>query len=215
MDNNDGKSRKEDVMKIINQSWHWLQKPELPLEVIETAGRACYKSEDQRGSRSAEKFVAMLVKRGHHSVLEHVSASVKFITNRGVLAELTRHRLASFSVESTRYVDYDKEMTFIQPVWCESMTEEVCMSFAKMCAEAEGAYRWLRAKGWRPEQAREVLPNALKTGIVMTCNMREWMHVFKLRTSKAAHPQIRALMRDCLQGFQKEIPVLFDGLGTP
>ena len=202
-------------MKIVNQSWHWLQKPELPLEIIEMAGRTCYQSANKITPESAEKFVRMISERGHESVIEHVSASVKFITNRGVTHELVRHRLCSFSQESTRYVDYGRDVTFIRPVWCKKMTEANCVAFGQMCAEAESAYQWLRTQGWRPEQAREVLPNSLRTEIVMTCNIREWMHIFKLRTSKAAHPQIRALMRDCLKGFQQEIPVLFDGLGTP
>jgi thymidylate synthase (FAD) len=200
-------------MKIIEQSWQWAQKPELPLEIIEEAGRTCYKSEDKITDGSAKKFVKMILKSGHESVIEHVSASVHFITNRGVTHELVRHRLCAFSQESTRYVDYQNEMLFIKPVWWDNSTEDQQINFIASCSAAEIGYNDLRELGWRPEQAREVLPNALKTEIIMTCNLREFRHIFKLRTSKAAHPQIRALMLDCLVGFQAVIPVLFDDIG--
>ena len=202
-------------MKIIDQSWEWVQKPALPLQILETAGRTCYKSEDKITQHSAEKFVKMVLKRGHESVIEHVSASVRFITNRGVTHELVRHRLCAFSQESTRYVDYQKEMEFIRPVWIKDGYNEQGIAFntfLKALRINELYYQDLRALGWRPEQAREVLPNALKTEIVVTANLREWCHIFKLRTSKAAHPQIRALMIPCLEAFKKEIPILFDDI---
>ena len=103
-------------MKIIEQSWEWVQKPELPLELIEGAGRTCYKSEEKITEGSAKKFVKRILKSGHESVIEHVSASVRFITNRGLTHELVRHRLCAFSQESTRYVRYDGNMEFIKPV---------------------------------------------------------------------------------------------------
>lgn len=206
-------------MKIIEQSWEWVQKPEIPLEIIELAGRTCYKSEDKITSDSAKKFVEMILKRGHHSVIEHVSASVKFITNRGVTHELVRHRLAAYSQESTRYVNYSGEIEFIRPIWFPTAklilksVIEAEDEWKGAMEDAEISYNRLIKFGWRPEQAREVLPNSLKTEIVMTANLREWRHVFRLRTSKAVHPQIRALMKSCLKGFQKEIPILFDDIG--
>lgn len=195
-------------MKIIEQKCEWVQKPDLSLETIELAGRTCYKSEDKITEDSAKKFVKNILKRGHESVIEHVSASVRFITNRGVTHELVRHRLCAFSQESTRYVDYQKEMEFIKPVWKDN--SEAYSLWERFIIEAENNYNILRKLGWRPEQAREVLPNSLKTEIVTTANLREWRHIFKLRTSKAAHPQIRFLMKECLKMFQDEIPVLFD-----
>lgn len=197
-------------MRLIEQRWEWMAKPALPLGLIERAGRTCYKSEGKITDDSARKFVETILKRGHESVIEHVSATVKFITNRGVTHELVRHRLAAYSQESTRYVDYQDEMEFIRPVWLAAGGE--MDTFMAMCSSAEDAYRHLRSIGWRPEQAREVLPNALKTEIVMTANLREWRHVFKHRTSKAAHPQMRALMLDCLLGFRRAVPVLFEGV---
>ena len=197
-------------MKIIDQSWAWVQKPVLPLEIIEAAGRTCYKSEDNITPASAVRFVKTILKNGHESVIEHAGASVRFITNRGVTHELVRHRLCAFSQESTRYVRYDGNMEFIQPV--ANTRADSYLVFKQSCEAAERAYQNLLSLGWRPEQAREVLPNALKTEIVVTTNLREWRHIFKLRTSKKAHPQIRALMLSCLKGFQTDIPVLFDDI---
>jgi thymidylate synthase (FAD) len=207
-------------MKIINQSWSWIQKPTLPLEIIEKAGRTCYKSEDKITNESSKKFVQMILKRGHESVIEHISASVKFITNRGVTHELVRHRLCAFSQESTRYVNYGGEdIEFIKPIWAPDVNHPGFGPFdpieiwEEAMLDTEISYNRLLKNGWRPEQAREVLPNSLKTEIVVTANLREWRHIMKLRTSKAAHPQIRALMIDCLEnGFKKEFPVLFEDI---
>jgi thymidylate synthase (FAD) len=215
-------------MKIIDQSWHWMQNPNqiynphplpacnpniTPLQLIELAGRTCYKSEDKITDDSAAKFVAMLLRRGHESVIEHVSASVKFITNRGVTHELVRHRLASFSQMSTRYVRYDGDMEFIRPVWWGDWSADERIYWITSLEYAEHSYKGLLEFGSRPEQAREVLPNSLATEIIMTANLREWRHVFKLRCSPKAHQQTRELMRDCLQGFKDEIPVVFDDIG--
>ena len=211
-------------MKIIEQFWIWADKPINPLKKIEIYGRTCYKSEDKITDESAEKFVEMIIKNGHHSVLEHVSASVRFITNRGVTHELVRHRLCAFSQESTRYVNYGgKEMEFILPVWwggtslykSESPFSDRNMAqqlWLNSIAGAEKDYNHLISLGWNPGQAREVLPNSLKTEIVLTANLREWRHIFKLRTSKAAHPQMRALMIDCLTGFKEEMPAIFNDI---
>jgi thymidylate synthase (FAD) len=198
-------------MEIINQSWSWVQKPVLPLHVIEAAGRTCYKSEEKITESSSEAFAKMILSRGHDSVIEHVSASVRFITNRGVTHELVRHRLCAFSQESTRYVNYGgKDIQFIQPVWEDAVSKQSVSDWTFAMKESERRYNDLLAEGWRPEQARDVLPNALKTEIVVTANLREWRHIFRLRTSKAAHPQMRTLMLSCLLGFQSEIPVLFN-----
>jgi thymidylate synthase (FAD) len=212
-------------MKLIEQYCEWVQLPILPLQIIERAGRTCYKSEDKITSDSSEKFVKMINKRGHESVIEHVSASMKFVTNRGVTHELVRHRLCAFSQESTRYVNYGgDDIIFIKPVWSDApigvyksstsrINSPADYRFISACIESEAAYKSLLAKNWRPEQAREVLPNALKTEIVVTANMRQWKHIFKLRTAKAAHPQIRELMLEALEMFRNEITVLFDNIG--
>lgn len=205
-------------MQVIEQSWSWVKRPENALDIIEIAGRTCYKSEAATTALSNSYFAARLLSRGHLSVIEHATASVRFITNRGVTHELVRHRLASFSQESTRYVNYGGgEMVFIMPVWAPcpddlADTHDPIITWQESMMQAEQSYKALLDEGWRPEQAREVLPNSLKTEIVVTANLREWMHIFKLRCSKAAHPQIRALMIDCLQGFRKEVPVIFDNI---
>ena len=201
-------------MKIIQQSWGWVQKPIHPLEIIERAGRTCYKSENRITEGSAAKFVKMILDLGHESVIEHVNASICFITNRGVTHELVRHRLASYSHESTRYVRYNNELEIIKPVWWDDpkYTEAQKQNWLQAVEYAEQVYLKALELGDKPEQAREVLPHALKTEIVMTANLREWRQVFKARCSNKAHPQIRALMLDCLQGFAKEIPVVFDDL---
>jgi len=197
-------------MKIIDQSWEWVQKSADPLQIIEAAGRTCYKSEDKITAGSAEKFVRMVRDRGHESVIEHAVASVRFTTNRGVTHELVRHRLCSFSQESTRYVRYKGNMEFIKPVWWEAWSTAQQDIWRRQMAAAEKAYGELLQSGAQPQQAREVLPNSLKTEIVVTANLREWRAIFRARTTKAAHPQIRELMIDCLKGFQTAMPAVFD-----
>lgn len=199
-------------MEIIEQCWEWVLKPVDALMTIEKAGRTCYKSESNIGEGTAEVFARKILDLGHESVIEHISASVRFVTNRGVTHELVRHRLCSYSQESTRFVSYSGKMQFIRPVWWKDWSDEERSSWAKALAASEEGYIKLLELGSKPEQAREVLPNSLKTEIVVTANLREWRHMFQLRCSTKAHPQIRHLMIDCLQGFQKEIPVLFDGL---
>lgn len=198
-------------MKIIEQSWQWLYKPDNVLQFLERCGRTAYKSENRITEGSAIKFVKMLMDSKHESVIEHVSASVLFITNRAITHELIRHRLSSYTQESTRYVKYNNDnMEFIKPVWWDTSTESQKRTWVMAMDEAEQSYNVLMNEGWKAEQARDVLPNALKTEIVVTTNLREWRHIFKLRTDKSAHPQIRELMTSCLTGFRQEIPVIFD-----
>ena len=222
-------------MKIIEQSWHFEEDVDgiAILRKIEAAGRTCYKSEDKATDDSAIKFVSGVIKAGHHSVIEHHNVTVKIITDRGVTHEIVRHRIASYSQESTRYCNYshDKfgnEITVILPVWFTGFTEgsltrtDVDQDGLKRhaqyalwkstCEQIEKAYFELLKAGQSPQEARAVLPNSLKTELVMTANLREWRHFFKLRASLRAHPQIRFLAMDMLKGFQEKIPVIFDNL---
>ena len=165
------------------------------LKQIEQCGRVCYKSEDNIAAGTAEKFVANIIKRGHEAVLEHFSFSVKFTCDRGVSHEIVRHRVASYCQESTRYCNYsnDKfgsEITVIKPLYLEPGTLGYHAWFMA-CQTAEGAYFDLLDWGCSPQEARAVLPNSLKTEIIMTANLREYRHFFKLRCAKAAHPQMR------------------------
>lgn len=199
-------------MKIVKPSATIMSVSVYPLLLIEDAGRTCYKSEDKITPGSAPLFVAALLKRGHESVIEHASATVRFVCDRGVSHEIVRHRLASYSQESTRYCDYGGEVTFVVPPWCIE-GEQYYKMWKEAMESAEQYYKYMRSFGWKPEQARSVLPNSLKTEIVMTANFRQWRHFFKLRTSVAAHPQMRELVLPLLEEMRRVIPVIFDELG--
>lgn len=186
------------------------------LKQIEQCGRVCYKSEDNIAAGTAEKFVANIIKRGHEAVLEHFSLSVKFTCDRGVSHEIVRHRVASYCQESTRYCNYsnDKfgsEITVIKPLYLEPGTLGWDAWFMA-CQTAEGAYFDLLDWGCSPQEARAVLPNSLKTEIIMTANLREYRHFFKLRCAKAAHPQMREVANMLLEMCKEQIPVVFDDI---
>lgn len=150
------------------------------------------------------------------SVIEHCGVTVRFVCDRGVTHEIVRHRLAAYSQESTRYCNYSKgkfggEITVIKPSFWKEESYEYVM-WVKSMEEAESNYFALIGMGAPPQEARSVLPNSLKTEIVMTCNIREWRHVFSLRCSKAAHPQMRELMLPLMREFYRKSPVLFENL---
>ena len=205
-------------MKIINACYS-IETPIDGAEIlkrIEKAGRTCYKSEDRITAESAEKFVRMLIERGHESVLEHESITVRFVCDRGVSHEIVRHRLASYSQESTRYCNYSNDrfrnnITFIKPCFLDEGTGGYKLWKQAMFI-AEKEYFELLNLGCTPQEARSVLPNSTKTEIVMTANLREWRHFLKLRTAKAAHPQMRELTVPLLHELQERIPVVFDDI---
>jgi len=184
------------------------------LKKIELCGRTCYKSESSITDDSARKFVKMIIDRGHESVLEHVSVTVRIICDRGVSHELVRHRLCAFSQESTRYCDYSKEkhgseIAFIMPPDMSPAEEKI---WRRSVTRAEKDYMEMTKAGSKPQIARSLLPNALKTEIVTTANVRQWRHMFNLRTHKAAHPQMREVMVPLLAFMQRAFPVLFDDI---
>ena len=188
------------------------------LRRIEAAGRVCYKSESAIQDGSAEKFVANIIGRGHESVLEHVSLTVKFIVDRGVSHEIVRHRIASYSQESTRYCNYGNnkfgnEITVVNPCFWPEDSEQYA-AWRHSCETAEVYYFGLLKMGAKPEEARSVLPNSLKTEVVMTANLREWRHFFRLRTAMAAHPQMREVATLLLTMMRNAIPVVFDDVGV-
>ena len=188
------------------------------MKFIEKCGRTCYQSEKNITEDSAEKFVRNLIKRGHESVLEHFSATFKIICDRGVMAELTRHRLASFSVESTRFNDYsaDKfggELTVVRPCFFKKDTNAY-MWWSLDMEEIEKIYLNYREEGITPQEARTILPNSLKTEIVMTANLREWRTILKLRTDKAAHPQMRQVANMILEILKEKLPIVFEDIGA-
>lgn len=182
------------------------------LQKLERCGRVCYKSEDKITEGSAEKFIGMILKSGHESVLEHEKLTVKFICDRGVTHEIVRHRIASYSQESTRYCNYSKdkfgnELTFIRPCFWTDDSEEYAV-WKQAMEEIEKTYVKLISLGAKPEEARSILPNSLKTEIVCTMNLREWRHFFRLRTAERAHPQIREISVALLDELKKRIPVI-------
>jgi thymidylate synthase (FAD) len=189
------------------------------LKKIETVGRTCYKSEDKIKDDSAEKFVAGLIKRGHEAILEHASITIKFVVDRGISHELVRHRLASFAQESTRYCNYAKddfgnEITFIIPEYLDYNSPQWNI-WKNTMKECEKAYFKLLDVGLKPEEARAVLPNSLKTEVVMTANLREWRHFFKLRaanTTGKAHPQMLEVTIPLLEELKQLIPIVFDDI---
>ena len=189
------------------------------LEKIEQVARTCYKSEGKIQEGSAAKMVASLIKSGHEAMLEHASVTVKFVVDRGISHELVRHRLASFAQESTRYCNYSKddfgsEITFIIPEYLEYKSEGWNI-WKESMKQAEAAYFKMLDFGLSPQQARAVLPNSLKTEVVMTANLREWRHFFKLRalgTTGKPHPQMLEVTVPLLEDFKQMIPVVFDDL---
>jgi thymidylate synthase (FAD) len=187
--------------------------PEDVLERLERIGRVCYKSEDRITPDSAKGFVRKILASGHESVIEHASMSVRFIVDRGVSHELVRHRLAAFSQESTRYCNYGKggQITFIKPFFWEENDSRYFV-WKTAARDAEEAYLKLLAAGASPQEARSVLPNSVKTEVVMTCNLREMRHILKLRTSKKAHPQFREVSVPLLAECKARIPVIFDDI---
>jgi len=182
-----------------------------PKRFLEVVGRTCYKSEDRMTGDSASKFIRMLRDRGHHAMLEHCFASVKFVCDRGVSHELVRHRLASHAQESTRYCNYGKdkfgaEISVIEP---PGLNEEQRLHWLRAVEVAEKAYLGMLESGCPPQIARSVLPTCLKTEVWASANLREWMHIFKLRCSSAAHPQIREVMDTAQKFFTHKVPELF------
>lgn len=213
------------------------------LRKIERAGRTCYKSEAKITGDSARVFVASIIKRGHESVLEHEKITVRIVCDRGVTHEIVRHRIASYSQESTRYCNYghENEITVILPLWYVESHQQFEAMFAQSgytpdtfevfdtdltdiqrrywmwrhsCAEAQEAYLDMLKHGALPQEARSVLPNSLKTEIVCTFNLREWRHFFRLRTAPSAHPQMREIIVPLLARFKNLIPVVFDDISV-
>ena len=195
---------------------------ENPLQLVEVAGRTAYQSRDRITDDSAAKFVEMIRKRGHEAVLEHSAMTVEFNNvSRGFTHELVRHRLASYTQESTRYVDESNLKVVIPPDKepNEKLVElqlpngiKLKVSFQDWIDLNEQMYRGLRKAGWVPQDARQILPIGIKSQIVMTANFREWRHVFKLRTAPDAHWEIRQVMTNLLKEVKEKIPIIFNDI---
>lgn len=213
-------------MKIVDAHYEfilpypdWKTAHDTILKMIEKAGRTCYKSEDKITPESASRFVRNIIKHGHEAMLEHANLTVRFVVDRGVSHELVRHRVASFAQESTRYCNYSQdkfgnEITVVRPLWIKDGLAKDLWETA--CENAESSYFRLLEEGWTSEEARTVLPNSLKTEVVMTANIREWRHFFMLRAlgeTGKPHPQMQEVALPLLHDLQKYLPEIFDDLG--
>ena len=192
------------------------------LKMIEVAGRTCYKSEDRITEDSAEGFVSRMINANHGAMLEHAYVSLRITCDRGVSHEIVRHRVASYAQESTRYCNYSKEkfgnqITYIDPVpgfmlenkaYSMEQLDAIMTTWMNACEDAERHYLRLIELGCTPQMARGVLNNATKTEIVVTMNIREWRHFISLRTSAAAHPQMREIAQEVLRIFREKLPVV-------
>lgn len=211
------------------------------LRKIEYAARVSHRSEEESGFNTERFIRSVVLQHGDWSVVEHVSASVEMLVDRGITHEIVRHRIASYTQESTRFVNYAKKMppTFIYPrvgVWCEHCSSGLepvpsgnppeknpwlhgdyghCnydQAWLTAIQCAEDQYRTLLAAGWRPQEARSVFPNALSSKIVITMNLRSWRQFFLMRTSKEAHPQMRQVTIPLLAEFKNLVPVLYEDI---
>ncbi len=180
---------------------------------LERCARICYKSEDKMDDEYSQSFLQRIVNSGHESVIEHEKVTALFIIDRGISHELVRHRIGSYSQESTRYCNYGKdrfgrEISVIKPYFYIPGTETHAL-WEESCLLAEKNYLDLLDKGSTPQEARSILPTCLKTEIAVTYNIREWRHFFYMRCSTAAHPQMRQVAIPLLLLFQDKFKALF------
>ena len=187
------------------------------LKVVELAGRNCYKSEDKICEGSYNKMIGMLRMKKHESVMEHGNITVRMIGSRAFTHQLVRHRLAAYSQESQRYCNYSKGkfgnvVTFIEPEEFHSWDNEVKDAFTVGLFSSEKCYQELIKNGSKAEDARGVLPNACKTEIVVTMNLRSWRHFFKMRCDKHAQAEIRNLAKSLLKDMYNLMPIIFEDL---
>ena len=182
------------------------------LKKIESAGRTCYRSEEAITESSCYDFVKKIISLGHLSVIEHASVTARIVCDRGVSHELVRHRIGTaFSMESTRYVSYGGRGISLIPMM-DDLTEAQANRRLDLYTMAESVYLAEISEGIKPEQARDNLPTCTRTEIAVTCNLREWRHIFELRCAPKAHPQIRRVAKMLLSEMSNVVPVVFDDL---
>lgn len=188
------------------------------LKNIERAARTCYKTEGNitEDTTSAEKMINKLIEMGHTAMIEFADIHVILRCDVGVYKDLSRHRLCSFAIESTRYCNYSKdkfgnEISFIKPVNIKDNTDEYDIWYYTM-SKIEESYNEMARLGCTPDQMRMLLPHSTAAYVNLKTNVREWRHIFGLRCAKAAHPSVRQIMLMTLNEFHKRVPVLFDDL---
>ena len=182
------------------------------MKKIERACRTCYRSEGKITEDSYKRLLTNCINRGHESVLEHEKVTVRIYNDIGSYKDLTRHRFASFSVESTRYCSYDKdkygnEISFMDPVYIED--EKVYEVWKKTMQDIENSYLEMKKLGATTDMCRNILPHSTAAEYTMTANIREWKHIFELRANNHVHPAIRQVMIPLLKYFKEQMPDIF------
>ncbi len=206
-------------MKVIDPSFE-LQRPAnleegiKQLQYIEQMARISHRSEEKQTEDTWKRFIqAVVMDHGDWSVVEHSYATVKFRVDRGVTHELVRHRLFSFTQESTRFVNgqksYPDGLEFIRPV---SLPENCIWNWEQAVGSAELEYFSMLDKGARPQEARSVLPNSLASTISVTGNLRNWRHILIMRSTQETHPDFKRVIIPLLAEFKNRIPLLFDDI---
>lgn len=183
---------------------------------IERACRTCYRSEDKITEDSYKNLIKNCVNRGHESVLEHEKITVRLTCDIGVYKDLTRHRIASFSIESTRYCNYgkdkwDNQIKFIKPCNIEG-DSELYSNWVGTMDFVEKEYIAMSKNGATPDQMRMILPHSTAAEVTMTANIREWKHIFELRCSKRVHPSVQQVMIPLLLYFKEKMPEIYESV---
>lgn len=197
----------------------WIEVPEIDgikiMKSLEKAAKQCYRTQENIKENSYDHFLRNCINRGHESILEHEKITIRMKCDIGVYKDLTRHRHASFSIESTRYCNYSKdkfgkEITYIEP--CNIDDEEIYATWKNCMEDMEKTYNKMAEQGALPDQLRMILPHSTAAEVVMTANIREWRHIFSLRADKHAHPSVQQMMIPLLLYFKKQMPALFDAI---
>ena len=201
-------------MKIVKP---WVEIQEIDgikiMKNLERAAKQCYRTQANITDDSYDHFLRNCINRGHESVLEHEKVTVRIYSDIGSYKDLTRHRHASFSVESTRYCNYSKdkfgnEISFVEP--CHIENEEIYDMWKETMQNIEKTYNTMAEKGATPDQLRMILPHSTAAEYVMTANIREWRHILSLRADKHTHPTVQQTMIPLLLYFKEQMPALFD-----
>lgn len=199
-----------EIVKSVASVSHGLEDPSEAMRAIETAGRISHASEAPGTPDATDRFVRMLVRLGHESVLEHWSVTVHVKTDRATAQQWTRHRLAAYTMVSQRYVDGARHgISFADPEFSGNNRDEAYHIFTELCGASVCAYTALRKLGMPPEDARSVLPNATLTEFYTTANLRSWRHFFSERCKPQAQHNIRQLALSLLSEMHSKLPAVF------
>ena len=217
------------MITVVRPSWAWLPLSEQIMDDIpahlEACGRTCYKSEDLITPKSADKFIRMICRRNHESVLEHASLTARIVCSRAASHQLVRHRIAAYSQESMRYVNYGKKglqvicppsiglppgQYFYDEMSATSGWTGPELAWVSAIDRSYTEYLDQLADGIKPEDARFILPNACKTEVVTTFNLRTWRHVIKDRgLNPHAQWEIREIFYSIYENLKWRLPSVF------